>query len=29
MNANKLLCPKDDIAKMEERENFDSLSTSM
>lgn len=29
MKANKLLCPKDDVAKMEERENFDSLSTSM
>lgn len=29
MITNKLLWPKDDVAEMEERENFDSLLTGM
>jgi hypothetical protein len=27
MNANKLLCPEDDIAEIKEREKIDSLLT--
>lgn len=29
MISNKLLCPKDDVAEMEERKNFDRFLTGM